>query len=58
MAARLFVVAIVVSILGLAFAAYLLDVPRLWIGIAVALVVIRAAISIWRRARRTPIQDR
>jgi uncharacterized protein (DUF486 family) len=56
-AARLFVVAIVVSIAGLAFAAYLLDVPPLWIGIAVGLVVIRAAISIWRRARRTSIQD-
>lgn len=57
MAARLFVVAIVVSIAGLAFAAYLLDVPPLWIGIAVGLVVIRAAISIWRRARRTSIED-
>lgn len=58
MALRLFVVAVVVSIVGLAFAAYLLDVPPLWIGIAVALVVIRAAISIWRRARRAPLQDR
>lgn len=58
MAARLFVVAIVVSIAGLAFAAYLLDIPPLWIGIAVALVVIRALISIWRRSRRAPVRDR
>jgi hypothetical protein len=52
----LFILAIVVSVVGLAFAAYLLDVPPLWIAIAVALVVIRAAISIWRRARRERIQ--
>lgn len=58
MAARLFVVAVVVSIVGLAFAAYLLDVPPLWIGIAVGLVVIRALIMFWRRSRRAPIQDR
>lgn len=58
MAPRVFVLAIVLSIVGLAFAAYLLDVPPLWIAIAVALVVIRAAISIWRRARRERIQGR
>ncbi|HKT06996.1 MAG TPA: hypothetical protein VJR24_03785 [Gemmatimonadaceae bacterium] len=58
MAPRVFVLAIVISIVGLAFAAYLLDVPPLWIAIAVALVVIRAAISIWRRARRERIQGR
>lgn len=58
MGARLFVIAIVVSIVGLAFAAYLLDIPPLWIGIAVGLVLIRAAISIWRRTRRAPIEDR
>lgn len=58
MAPRVFILAIVVSILGLAFAAYLLDVPPLWIAIAVALVVIRAAISIWRRVRRERIQGR
>lgn len=52
MAPRVFIFAIVVSIVGLAFAAYLLDVPPLWIAIAVALVVVRAAISIWRRVRR------
>ena len=57
MAPRLFIVAIVVSVVGLAFAAYLLDVPPLWIAIAVALVVIRAAISIWRRVRRERIQE-
>ena len=56
MAPRLFIVAIVVSVVGLALAAYLLDVPPLWIAIAVALVVIRAAISIWRRARRERMQ--
>jgi len=55
-APRLFVLAIIVSVVGLAFAAYLLDVPPLWIAIAVALVVIRAAISIWRRVRRERIQ--
>lgn len=58
MAIRLFVLAIIVSVVGIAFAAYLLDVPPLWIAIAVGLVAIRAAISIWRRARRASIQDR
>jgi len=57
-AVRLFVIAIIVSIVGIAFAAYLLDVPPLWIGIALALVLARAAFSVWRRARRVPKPDR
>ncbi|HEU5478874.1 MAG TPA: hypothetical protein VFU90_03535 [Candidatus Tumulicola sp.] len=58
MAPRIFVLAVVICIVGLAFAAYLLDVPPLWIAIAVALVVVRAAFSIWRRARRERIENR
>ena len=58
MAPRIFVLAVVICIVGLAFAADLLDVPPLWIAIAVALVVVRAAFSIWRRARRERIENR
>lgn len=57
MAPRVFILAIVVSIVGLAFAAYLLDVPPLWIAIAVALVVVRSGVSIWRRVRRERKQE-
>ncbi|HEV2179883.1 MAG TPA: hypothetical protein VGR59_06160 [Gemmatimonadaceae bacterium] len=57
MAPRVFIFAIVVSIVGLAFAAYLLDVPPLWIVIAVALVVVRSGVSIWRRVRRERKQE-